>query len=267
MLVLSAIVGTLALPGNLLLILLVGGLGLTVTRWRRLGRWLVLASVLAFACIAILPIGNWLLGHLENRFPPPKSMPAAVDGIIVLGGSVRSHITVARDQTALNGRAERLTGFLELARRYPEARLAFTGGTNAIGGDGPREADIARRFFAEQELDLDRVTFEAASRNTFENAELSFQKLSPSPDERWVLVTSASHMPRAVGCFRRVGWTVLPYPVDYNTKPDVGFYLTLSLAAGLSALGVAVHEWVGLVTYRMLGRTDSLFPAPRAAAG
>jgi len=267
MLVVSAIVGTISAPGNLLLILLAAGLALTLTRWRRVGWWLMASSVLVLASIAVLPIGNWALGHLENRFQPPKPVPATVDGIIVLGGSLRGNVTVARDQTAINGRAERLTVFLELARRFPQARLVFTGGTSAIGGEGPLEADMARRFFAEQGLDLDRVTFESASRNTFENARLSFRQLSPRPGERWLLVTSASHMPRAMGCFRKVGWDVLAYPVDYNTVPEVGFYLNFSLAAGLGALGLAVHEWIGLIAYRALGRTDSLFPAPRAVAG
>ena len=73
-------------------------------------------------------------------------------------------------------------------------------------------------------------------------------------------------MARAVGCFRRVGWSVLPFPVDYNTEPNVGFFLKFNLVAGLKLLGLAVHEWIGLIAYRALGRTESLFPAPRAAA-
>lgn len=71
-------------------------------------------------------------------------------------------------------------------------------------------------------------------------------------------------MPRAVGCFRKVGFDVLPYPVDYHTGVGSEYFGT-SLEQGLESLDLAWHEWLGLAYYRLLGRSDIFFPAPLAA--
>jgi uncharacterized SAM-binding protein YcdF (DUF218 family) len=104
--------------------------------------------------------------------------------------------------------------------------------------------------------------FEDLSRNTYENAVFTHRLIQPATEERWLLMTSAMHMPRAVGSFRKAGWQVVPYPVDYVTPRDGEFKLGFSLLDGLDALSVGVREWLGLVSYWLLDRTDNLFPGP-----
>jgi uncharacterized SAM-binding protein YcdF (DUF218 family) len=209
-----------------------------------------------------LPIGSWLLLPLENRFAPPQPLPQAVSGIIVLGGSSSLGLTLERGQAVLNDNSERLLAFAALARRYPQSRLVFSGGSKSLRPAQLREADVARQVLTSLGLDAKAITFEGESSNTFENARNLAQALNPQAGEIWLLITSARHMPRAVGSFRQVGWQVTPYPVDYRTAGIFGFSLKLRLHSNLGALAHALHEWVGLLSYRLQGRTPSLFPSP-----
>ena len=251
-------------PGNFLVGLLAIGLLLVWIGWRRTGFWLAGLAALAFVAIPVLPVGAWLLAPLENRFPSIAEPPERVDGIIVLGGSFRLTLTEDRGQVALNETAERITGVIALARRYPEARVVFTGGNASLVPGRLTESDAAARLFAELGLDPARVEFEKRSRNTFENAVYSRDLVKPRRTETWLLVTSAYHMPRAVGVFETVGWRVLPYPVDYRTTRSNGVVFGGGLTGGLVNTGFAVHEWLGLLAYRMMNRTQRLFPGPVA---
>lgn len=248
-------------PANFLLSLLVVGVVLLWIGARRSGLGLVSLVAAVLLVIGVGPVGSLLVVPLENRFPVP-TLPDRVDGIIVLGGSVRPVITEARDQVALKDNAERLTEFMRLARRYPDARLVFTGGSASLIRPDLKEAADARRFFAEMGMDLGRIVFESESRNTHENAVYTHALVKPAVGETWILVTSASHMPRAVGVFRRIGWPVVPYPVDYWTTGEGGLGLTYNLLPGLVALEYGGREWVGLLAYHLFGWTEGLFPGP-----
>jgi uncharacterized SAM-binding protein YcdF (DUF218 family) len=247
-------------PGNVLLALLCLGVVALFAGRRRLGGALVAAVALLELAVTLLPVGSWLLLPLENRFPIP-TLPAHVDGIVVLGGSIDPVISAARHQPILTDSAERLFAFVALARRYPDAKLLFTGGSAALVDTTDREADVARAVLGALGLDLERVAFERESRNTYENAIDSKRMADPKPGETWVLITSAYHMPRAVGCFRAQGWPVTPYPVDYGTAPG-GNPPALTLLGGLDEVHWALREWIGLAFYALSGRTDRLFPGP-----
>ena len=250
-------------PANLLLLVLVFSSVLSYVRgYRRVGRRVVAIATACAVAIAVLPLGAWLLRPLEQRFPAVERLPAAATGMISLGGAVDQFRTAARGQVALNDHAERLTAFAALARRYPSLRLVYTGGSGSLLRQDVKEADVARRFFAEAGLDPVRVLYEDRSRNTRENALNCASLLGPALDGQvWVLVTSALHMPRAVGVFRKAGFTVLPYPVDYLTGGGSGGY-GAGLLSGLGLLSKGAHEWLGLIAYRILGWTDDLFPGP-----
>jgi uncharacterized SAM-binding protein YcdF (DUF218 family) len=116
-------------------------------------------------------------------------------------------------------------------------------------------------------VDPGRVLLDREARNTHENAVNAMALAQPQPGEVWLLVTSAFHMPRSIGAFRRAGWTITAYPVDYITGPSERFLLDLDFAGGLSLASFAVREWVGLLAYRWFGWTDSLFPGPDTPAG
>ena len=112
-------------------------------------------------------------------------------------------------------------------------------------------------------LDQGDVVYEDRSRNTFENALFTRDLVKPKEGERWLLVTSAMHMPRAVGVFRKVGFPVIAYPVDFRTNGE--FWragVPGDTGSAVSMVENAMHEWLGLIAYRLTGKTDALFPAP-----
>ncbi len=252
-----------AQPGNLLTLLLVLGAVLLFTRWRPAGRVLVGLIALAMLVIAVFPVGNWLLAPLENRFPELKTMPAHVDGIIMLGGAENTRLTAERGQPSVNEQAERFFAFADLARRYPDAKLVFAGGGPVLEGGAFREADAAREVLQWMGMDTRGVIFERESRNTFENVVNAKALAHPGPGETWILITSAFHMPRAVGLFRGQGWPVIPYPVDYQSGigPDDPVF-NLDLPRNLGLMSLAIKEWIGMFANRWLGHSASYFPGP-----
>ncbi len=260
---LSKILGFFALPSNLLIVVGIIGLLLLCTRYTRLGSWLVVTSLVLIAIAGLSPLGNALIIPLEDRFPPWDSSRGPPTGIIVLGGAVTPDVSAARSAVALNEAAERITATAELARRYPDARIIFSGGSSALIVDEPVEAAIAVREFEALGIAHERITAEEQSRNTVENAVFSRLLANPKPGERWLLVTSAYHMPRAIAVFRAAGFPVEAYPVDWRTRgPADALRPFGSLGDGLRRTDTAVREWVGLVAYRLTGKTNELFPEP-----
>lgn len=259
--VLSKLFWYVAAPGNLCVLLILAGTGLLAVTRRRRGFRLVLAGGLGLAIIAATPISAWLISPLENRFPQP-SLPDRVDGIIVLGGSVNAYISESRGRPSVRDAAERLFAAGELARRYPDARVIVSGGEAAIVPTGHLEAVVMRDVLVSQGISASRIEMESASRNTYENAVETKRLAQPKTGETWILITSAWHMPRSVGCFHGLGWTVLPYPVDFQTTRIPGRQATFQLRHELERFDTATREWAGLAVYAALGRTDRLFPAP-----
>ena len=201
--------------------------------------WLAAAASSGLVIGAFTPIGAALIVPLEYRFVfSPSDPQAPPDGIIVLAGGG-------------------ITGLDEvpaLSRDYPKARLTFSGFSAS-----------ALKRFALLGGDPARVYMETRPRTTSEDALYSAASLKPKPNERWLLVTSALHMPRAVGCFRTAGFQVDPYPVEFRTGgPSHPFALfDIGPAAhNLNRLDIAAKEWIGLIAYRLMGKTDALFPGP-----
>lgn len=250
-------------PSNLLFLLVILGLVLMATRYARAGRRILVTGVILLLLFGISPLGRQAVLVLEGRFPAWDSSRGAPDGIIVLGGAIAPDVSAARGEIALGGAAERMTVVADLARRYPNAKIVFTGGTPALFG-GPREADYVRPLWESFGIAPDRIILERDSRNTVENATMTKALLNPKPGERWLLVTSSWHMPRAVGVFRKAGFAIEPYPVDWISMGDeLGVPgLSESFAGGLHAIDNAAHEWVGMLVYWLTGRTSELFPAP-----
>jgi uncharacterized SAM-binding protein YcdF (DUF218 family) len=260
---LSKTLGVMLLPTNLLVLLGLLGVILLATRFVALGRTLLVVSILMLAICGFSPLGNILLYPLENRFPPWDAARGAPDGIIVLGGPIDPELSTAHDTPVIRWAPDRIVVAAELAHKYPNARVVFTGGSGNLVFNDAREADFAIEVFEALGIDKSRLTSERRSRNTYENAAFSKVLAAPKPGERWLLVTSAYHMPRAVGLFRKAGFAVEPYPVDWRIgrAADI-FSFSLAAGEGLVQTDTAMREWIGLLAYRLVGRTDALFPGP-----
>lgn len=261
--VLSKLLGFFAVPSNLLMMLGLIGAGLLCTRFARTGWRLVIASLLLLAVFGFSPLGHALMIPLEQRFPRWDPARGAPDGMVVLGGMVTPDVSAARNDVALNESAERLTAVADLARRYPKVRIVFSGGDASLLYRDGTESAFAMRLLESFGIARERITAEDQSRNTAENAEFSRRLAQPKSGERWLLVTSAYHMPRAVGVFRRVGFAVEAHPVDWRTRGNEDALRPFAtVGQGLQRTDTAVREWIGLVIYRLMGHTADLFPAP-----
>jgi uncharacterized SAM-binding protein YcdF (DUF218 family) len=251
------------LPSNLLVLAAPAGTALLFTKRIRAGRALLVASMLGFVILGLSPLGKLLFYALESRFPPWDAGGPVPTGFIILGGSVDPDVSKAHAQVALTDAAERLTVVADLAKRYPKSRIVFTGGNGTLFG-GALEATYAVQLLTSIGVPPERIETEARSRNTIENAAYTKEIAAPHPGERWVLITSAFHMPRAMAAFRGVGFDVEAYPVDWQLG-DVSalFWLFRSFMGGLSYTDWATREFVGMLSYRLIGRSKELFPGPR----
>ena len=251
-------------PSNAMLLLLLAGTLMLWSRWAHAGRRVVLVAGILLFITGLTPLGHVLILPLEERFPRARlsdGMPP--DGIVVLGGAQDMSITTARGAATVNEAGDRLLEAAALARKYPKTKILLSGGSSAVFGDRESEAAGARELLTGLGVAGERVTIEDKARNTYQNALNSAKLTGPHAGELWLLVTSASHMPRAMGSFRTAGFRVEPWPVDYRTRgrEDVMRFFPKP-SEGWRRVDLAMREWIGLLAYRLTGRTQSLFPAP-----
>jgi uncharacterized SAM-binding protein YcdF (DUF218 family) len=250
----------LLVPSNLVLAMGLLGLLLLQTRFVILGRRLLVTGYLVLAIVGLSPLAFVLTLPLEERFPRADLSNGPPHGIIALGGAIDGRISQARGEISLTGAAERVAAVADLARQYPNATIIFSGGS---GEPYPAEASLAAQLLESFGIARQRIVVEDRSLSTAENAGFTKDLINVRPGERWLLVTSAMHMPRAIGAFRQVGLQVEAYPVDWQT---VGAWDLLSFFGPpfvrFTLCDAAVHEWIGLLVYRLQGRTSALFPRP-----
>lgn len=261
----SKIFWFMAAPTNAFVLLGLLAAILLFTRFVRGARWLALFAACGLLAAGMSPLPFWLMRPLEDRFPKIEAA-GDIAGIIVLGGAIGT----TRGVTSLNDKGSRMTDSAILALRNPRATLAFTGGDGSLleerdDSEARTEAEAARRFYLSLGIPPGQIILEDRSRNTWENAIFLKPLLQAKPGERWLLITSAWHMPRSVGIFRRAGIEIVPYPVDFTTRGTARDYRQINrgFSHGLMLTDLAVKEWIGLFVYRLVGYTDSLLPGPR----
>ncbi len=247
-------------PGSLIVLLVLAAWLALLAGAQRLARRLLSVCALLLVLVSALPVGEWLLIPLENRFPANSALPASAAGIITLGGAVDPERSASWQQTELTEAGERITALAYLASLYPQAQLIYSGGNAALGGSENREADYAPYLLDQLGLGDDRaLLFESESRNTFENVANSQALITRNgsrPSGDWIVITSAFHMPRAIGVFCRHDWPVYAYPVDHRSLRNQALRLQFAPLHNLQQLDLALREWIGLIAYRVSGRSD-----------
>jgi uncharacterized SAM-binding protein YcdF (DUF218 family) len=255
---LSKTLGFFVVPTNLIAGLALLGLALMILR-RPAGKLISILALGAFLIAGLSPLGNMLLTPLEQRFPGMQ-FPDRVDGIIVLGGSYDTQIRSYLSTIVLGEDTEPMALIASLAHRYPEAKIIFSGGSEARTL-GPSEAAIARQFFISFGVDPDRILVEDRSRNTEENAQFTSRVIQPAPGSVWLLVTSAYHMPRAAGTFRKTGFNVIGFPAGWRTHGWRDFnWPEKTVTENLRRVDIATREWLGLTIYKLFGYSNAWFP-------
>ena len=261
--VISKLIGLATTPSTLLMLIGLLGIAFLIFGRRRAGIALCVTSIFLTLAFGLTPLANVPQAILEDRFPQPV-IADPPRGIIMLGGPVDVDLSPARHSIIIDSAAERVTETAVLAVRYPKARVFLSGGSGHFGDPGANtESALTKSLFVSLGIPSDRIEMEEKSRTTAENARFSLEALKPKPGERWLLVTSAAHMPRSVGAFRAVGFDVIPYPVGYRTFGLSNLVVfPESVASGLGLVDAAVHEWIGLLGYWLTGKSTALFPAP-----
>jgi uncharacterized SAM-binding protein YcdF (DUF218 family) len=260
-------------PSTLIALLIGYGAILIWTGWARWGRRFVSIGAILLLLAGLSPLGNALILPLEDRFPRANlDVPPPPMGFVVLGGAEDTLVATARRVPALNEAGDRMVEAAMLARRFPEAKIAFSGGDPGIFYHANTEAEGAEALLTALGVPKDRLILESQSRDTYENAVFLKEELTRQgglgPGKRWLLITSAYHMPRAMGAFRKAGFDLEPWPVDYRTRGAEDLTRPFDkVSEGLRRVDVASREWVGLLAYWLDGRSDALFPGPLPPAG
>jgi uncharacterized SAM-binding protein YcdF (DUF218 family) len=260
MFIVSKAVHYLIHPLHLLALLIGIGLVLRALRRARLARATLWTAGAFFVVVSATPLADALAYGLESRIEPAAYDIDAVSGAIILGGATGlGELAEERGTYVINDAAERLTAIMSLRRRRSNLPIVITGGSGRLFDSFLREPDITRYFLIDVGLNPDTFEFEETSRNTHENATEVAALLQGRPGP-YLLVTSAAHMPRALGAFRKAGVEVIPYPVDYRARSPSWSPTRIQPQDRFQTLDAALNEIVGLLAYRALGRTDALFP-------
>lgn len=228
-------------PANLLVVALAAACVLLFLKRDRIGRMMATAVAGIFLAFLLLPLDKWLAAPLENRFLPPPEIEQA-DGIVVLGGDyIRVYVAAL------------------LAHEFPAARIVFVGGS----GNGTMPfADRAQAALVRLGVAPERLSVGDRSLNTWDDMGLAKELADPKPGQTWLLVTSAAHMPRAMGVAQHLGWRMIPSPVGFISR--VPGFMRLDVAQNARLIDQSLHEYFGLIAYRLQGKTDALFPRPDA---
>ncbi|GHC62227.1 YdcF family protein [Limoniibacter endophyticus] len=262
--IVSKIVGFFLHPINLTILFLALGFALRFTRFVKISTSFAAGGILILILAAWSSLGSMLLIPLEDHFPRPEAASIGrIAGIIVLGGGMEGAINLTRGTHDLNSAGDRFVETAILARQFPDVPIIISGGNGELVLEGEGDADTALRLLTLLGVDRERLVPENKSRNTHENAVFSKAVARPQPGQKWLLITSAFHMPRSVALFRQVGFDVIAWPVDYRTSgaEGVGFFRD-NTNDNIAKLNLGIREWIGLVVYRFSGRTSDLLPAP-----
>lgn len=256
----SKILWALVQPLNLLCFLMALAL-LVRLRWKTVGERLLIAATTLLLILGLFPAGPLLLTWLERQSPAIET-PTDLDGIIVLGGALNAYQTQKTGRISANEDIGRMFCALDAMAKNPQAQVILTGGSGDLLDQDAKEGDAARLFMALYNANSDKVIYEERSRNTYENAIFSKSVANPQTDEKWLLVTSAYHMPRSLSIFQKADWQVVAFPCAHRTDGEYrsAFKRMPSVSDNFSALNIVTKEMIGSMAYYITGKSASFWP-------
>ena len=253
-------------PINILIYLLLIGVIFNFFNKKKLFKIINLITFTLFILIVVLPNGTYLLWKLENSYSIPKVFPNGIDGILILGGGTNAVLTQQYNQMSLNENIERITESINLMRRFPNAKIIYSGGTHGLSKTKPKLTgiDVAKMFYTRMGVDINQIIFEDKSRNTYENLVFSKKFIDNKDNEKWLLVTSAFHMKRAMSVAEKLKLNFIPYPVDFILKKNYSWkrlYIkrTYSFLINMNHFELAAHEYVGLIAYYLTKKSSKIY--------
>ena len=246
-------------PFNCILFLFILSAFLNFFKFYKFSKIILYFTFLLFFITGVLPTGSYLLYLLEKNYHNKVNLPENVDGILILSGATNPFLTKEYDQISLNGSVERLTESIQLINKYPKAKVFFAGGSGSVKYPDLSHSAVAKRFYENLNVNIKNIYFGNKSRNTYENIVFAKKKFNPNIDEKWVLVTSAYHLKRAINVGEKLGWKLIPYPTDYKLPKKFLWRLSFNFFSNLGSFQHSSHEWVGIISYYLMGRSSKIF--------
>ena len=227
--------------------------------FKRISLFIFLINFIFLLTISIFPIGNFLIHKIEKEYHLKNMVPNNLDGILILGGATSPTLFKEFNQVSVNDSAERLIESVKIIKEFKNSKIIFSGGSGVVGRPELGHAEAAKFFYKKMEINTDRIIFENKSRNTYENILFSNEIVNPRKNEKWLLITSASHMKRALLIGLKQDWKLIPYAVDFKIRKKYEFKPSFNLLSNLNSFQQASHEWLGLISYYFMKRTDRIF--------
>ena len=256
---LSKILWLIVNPFNIFIFITLFTMFLYFINFRRLSLIIYLINFIFIALISFLPIGSYLTYIIEKEFHTNTKFPDQVDGILILGGATNPLLFKEFDQISLNGSAERLVESVMIIRKFEKAKVIFSGGSGIVNRSDLGHSQVAKLFYKKIGVDINKIFFEDKSRNTHENIIYSKKIAKPKKNENWLLITSAFHMKRALLIAEKNNWKFIPYAVDFKNIKEFKLTPNLNLLSNLNSFQSGLHEWLGLVSYYLIGRTENFY--------
>jgi uncharacterized SAM-binding protein YcdF (DUF218 family) len=249
--VISKILAHLVYP--LAQILLLSILALCFYRKPRIAKTCIALAVLLILILGTYPVPQMMMRFLETRYKT-VSPPPHVDAVVVLAGMVILPLSNS-DNIEFNDSAERIHAGIRLMKRGYAEKLIISGGSGDLFDQEKSEARLLKQFAIDFGIPEENILIEPNSRNTYENAFNTRALLEKHGISRIILVTTASHLPRAVRCFKKLGMQPIPYGVDYHSRanPSYDMFTIIPKVGALEYASAAIHEYVGLLIYTLLG--------------
>ena len=220
-------------------------------------------TIILFILVILLPNGTYLLWKLENAYTIPKSFPNKIDGILILGGGINPILTYEHSQTILNEKIERIIESVKLIKQFPDAKVIYSEGAPITAKINITNIDAVKFFYKQMGVNNKKIIFENKSRNTYENIIFSKKFINENDSNKWILLTSAYHMKRAMSVAAKLELNFIPYPVDYRLQTAYNWKLVYivkgrTFLTNLNHFQLAIHEYIGLIVYYLTKKSNKI---------
>jgi len=219
----------------------------------RLAKTCLLLALLLLMVFGTGPVPDMMVRVLETKYGPVSPIPH-VDAVIVLSGAVNLQRSTPEYIEFGDGVDRILTG-IKLVQEGHADMLIITGGSGDIYDQTKSEAVFLRQFAINFGVPEEKILIDSSSRNTYENAVNTKAVMEQNGIYSSILVTTASHLPRSMGCFRKLGLEPIPYPVDFQSSPDPDYHIldVIPDTGALKKTSFVLHEYIGILAYKLAG--------------
>lgn len=222
-------------------------------RYARIGKICLIGALFLLFVFGTSPVPNLMMQMLETQYTSNEPLPH-VNAVIVLSGALDLRKS-SSDYLEFGPGVERILEGIRLFKEGYGDVLLISGGSGDLYDQTKSEAILLRQFAIDLGVPEHSILIEPDSRNTYENAVNTKILMEQQGFSTSILVTTASHLPRAMGCFKKAGLEPLPYPVDFHSDPNPEYHLLdfLPDVGSFVQTSISIHEYLGILAYKLTG--------------